>query len=540
MLSRIDGRGYKAYKDLQGAWERVDGLLVRVVRVQGDPFAPPSVVRVEARWEGPSWALRWPVALSDWLCRRLREALRRRSAKMGEGHSGLLSVPRPGPVMLRRSCAEARGDGRLVFRVWAGLPSRGRRVLAHRAGELLLERLPAAVGEALSPPWRGLEEHVYAWRMQEKLRSQLRGRGLVSFIGDGSVLPRRCGGCEEPLPGAVPFESPPSLRVSLEGPEGEEVTGMGVRRGVTVLAGSAFHGKSTLLEAIAAGVWNHVPGDGRERVVTVRNAMYVKAEDGRFVSCVDVSPMIHDLPSGADTRCFSTSDASGATSTAAAVQEAVEAGAELLLLDEDTAATNILYADERALGLTRWHTVTPLSMLARSLADHGVSLVIVSSGSLPLLAVADTVVVMEGYRPRDATGEARALASEHGVRVPQKPYRPPAPRLVTEVPRLEKPKLRGGRVEDRALPVPVDLTGDIHLEEEGQLNAVVAVLRRRLPGLRGSMLGQWLESLERAMEERGLPGLTGEEDPSPGLSEVRGLDIAYAVNRLPGLRARHP
>ncbi len=450
VLRRIDGRGFKAYKALKGARESVGRLSLRVVRVQGDPFAPPSVVRAETEWRGPRGALDYPVALADWIARRLYSSLRRRSRKLGEGHSGLLAIPRPGPVMIRRSSVEVRGS-RVVLRVWVGLPSRRRRILADLAEELILETLTEAIEEALGGV-EGLDEHIYAWRLQEALRSQLRPRRLVSFIGDGSILPRRCGGCEDPLPSAVPFESPPSLRVSLQGPRGEEVTGMGIPRGFTVIAGSAFHGKSTLLEAIAAGVWNHVPGDGRERVITIRNAMYVRAEDGRFVSCVDVSPMIHGLPGGGDTGCFTTSDASGATSTAASYRRLSRP--ELVLLDEDTAATNILYMDERARGLIKAHTVTPISMMARSMVEKGLSVIVVSSGSLPLLAVADTVILMESYRPRDATPKAKSLASTYGVRVPLEEYEKPAPRVVVRVPRLEKPKLRGGRLEDRSLPSP--------------------------------------------------------------------------------------
>jgi predicted ABC-class ATPase len=539
-LRRIDGRGYKAYRELRGACARVDGLLVRVARVQGDPFAPPSVVRVEAPASVlPGWALEYPVPLGDWLHRRLRLYLHRLSEKLGEGHSGLLAVPRPGPVIIRRSTVEIKG-GRVVFRVWAGLPSRGRRILGGAAGEMLLDRIPRAVREALADAGRlgeSLAGHVYAWRLQEALRSQLRPRGLVAFVGDGSILPRKCGGCEEPLPGAVPFESPPSLRVELEGPRGEPVSGMGLRRGVTVIAGSAFHGKSTLLEALAAGVWDHVPGDGRERVVTVREAMYVRAEDGRFISCVDVSPMIHDLPGGSDTSCFTTSDASGATSTAASIQEAVEAGAELLLLDEDTAATNILYSDERASRLLRWRTVTPLASLARSMAGHGVSLVIVSSGSLPLLAAADTVIVMEGYRARDATREARELAGKYGLEAPQAPYKPPTPRVVRGVPGLVKPKLRAGRLEDKSLPADVDLRLNPHLEEESQLNTILAVIAKRLGEARGMRVSEWLRGIEKLLEE-GFDRLLGGE-PGPGLGEVRALDVAFALNRLPGLKASH-
>jgi predicted ABC-class ATPase len=347
ILRRIDGRGYKAYKELLGASEAVDGILLRVTRVQGDPFAPPSVVEARFTVRVGEWALSGDrvIAVADLFHRLLEPALRRHSlAGAGEGGSGRLSVPRPSPIMIPRSTVEVRraggGVAEFTVRVWVGLPSRRRRVLGDVAEELILARLPRALREAA----RGLEgerlrRHVEAWIEQEYLRSELPRLGLVAFVGDGSILPRRCGGCWEPLDGAVPFESPRSLRVEVELPTGRVVSGMGVPRGLSVIAGPAFHGKTTLAEAISHGVWNHIPGDGRELVVTDHTAFYVSSENGRWVSCVDVSSLILSLPGERNTECFSTEDASGATSLAASIQEAVEAGARLLVIDEDEAAS---------------------------------------------------------------------------------------------------------------------------------------------------------------------------------------------------------
>ena len=532
VLERIDGRGYKAYRDLVGASERVNGLVVRVTRVQGDPFAPPSVVRAETRVSLPPWSRGAEIAVADYLYRRLHHSLQRLSSRLGEGRSGFLGVPRPGPVMLRRSGLELSSSGLLVARVWVGLPSRRRRILAAEAEELLLRRVPRAVMDAV----RGLRDpdlrrHVSVWRVQEEIRAALPRLGLVGFVGDGSVLPRRCGGCDDPLPGAVPFESPPSLRVEVETSEGT-VSGMAVRRGVTVIAGTAFHGKTTLLEALQLGIYNHVPGDGREHVVSVRGAVKVRAEDGRSVTCVDISTFIHDLPGGLDTGCFTTRDASGATSMAAGIQEAVEAGATVLLVDEDTSATNLLFYDERAEPLLRRKTVTTVSEQARSMAGKGLGLILVSSGSVPLIASGDTVVVMEDYRARDATRDAVELARRY--QPPQRSYHSPA-RRVLEPPRLEKPKLRGRWLEDRSLEEPLDLGFNEQLVEEGQMRLLVALTARahRFRGMEARRLAEWLDEV---LEREGFRGLLGAE-PGPGLSEVRGLDFVAVVNRLPGLRA---
>ena len=534
IIEGIDGRGYKKYKMLLGAGETVDGVGVRVVRVQGDPYAPPSVVRLEARHGFPEWGGRYRVALADWVYRRLYGLLKRYSRKRGEGRSGFLGLPKPGPVMLRRSGVEVLGE-RVVARVWVGLPSRRRRVLGGVARELLLEVLPRVFRVALdwSRDIEGLRRHVLAWRLQEYLRSRLSSMGLVSFVGDGSILPRKCGGCDEPLPDAVPFESPSSLRVEVEVPWLKEtVTGMGVRKGLTLIMGSAFHGKSTLLEAIAAGVWNHVPGDGRERVVTIREAMYVRAEDGRFVTCVDVSPFIHDLPGARDTRCFSTSDASGATSTAASIQEAVEAGAELILLDEDNVATNILYSDERVEDLVKWKTITPIATLAHGIIGENLSLIIVSSGNLQLLGAADTIILMEGFHARDVTAEAKKLLSLYKYSGRKNAeYRRPSPRLVKRVPHLTKPRIKGEILYDKRLPAPV-MINDIHLVEESQYNTIVSMLYR-IKGFEDKTFREIVEGFEKKLMDGFREPVDGE--PPPSLGEIRGLDLIYVLNRLPRL-----
>lgn len=534
VLERIDGRGYKAYRDLLGAEERVGGLLLRVTRVQGDPFAPPSVVRIEARVELPTWARGAEPAVADYLYRRLHRALAARSARLGEGRSGFLGVPRPGPVVLRRSGLEVLPGGRVVARAWAGLPSRRRRVLGDAAEELLLRRLPGAVEEALRGlRGPGLRGHVEAWRLQEELRAALPRHRLIGFVGDGSVLPRRCGGCDDPLPGAVPFESPPSLRVEIETSMGP-VAGMAVHKGLTVIAGTAFHGKTTLLEALQAGIYNHVPGDGRERVVALRSAVKIRAEDGRSVECVDISSFVHSLPSGRDTGCFTTRDASGATSMAAAIQEALEAGAEALLVDEDTSATNLLYYDERAEPLIRRKTVTTISEQAASITrDAGASLIIVSSGSMPLIAAADTVLVMEDYRARDATSKARELAEKH--RPPQRRYRPPRPRRLLKTPRLEKPRLRGRWLESRSLEEPLDLGFNEQLAEEGQLRLLVALVEQAPRLAEGKTFKEIAETVDKLLAEKGFHALLGRE-PGPAYSEVRGIDYAAVLNRIPGIK----
>ena len=543
ILERIDGRGYKAYKDLVGASERIGGVRVRVTRVQGDPFAPPSVVMVDAPLGDNPLYHEWPIPVADYALRlayRLSAKYSIRGA--GEGHSGEVRVPRPGPVILRRSAAGiitgSRGGVVLRLRLWVGLPSRRRRVLGNVARELLLSRLPRLAVEVARGLERGearLERHVDAWREQEFIRERLPSMGLVSFIGDGSILPRACGGCEEPLEGAVPFESPESLRVELELPTGRSVTGMGVREGLTLVAGPAFHGKTTLMEAIASGVWDHVPGDGRELVVTRRDAFWVQSENGRWVSCVDVSPWVESMPGLRDPYCWSTSDASGATSAVASLQEAVEAGSRLILIDEDWTATNFIHRDRWTEEVTGKRTLLSVSDLAPALKKAGISIVIVASGSIPLLASADTVIVMDEYKPRDATSyaeKARRVAVEAGLAPAGTSYTPPSRRRLVEAFTLVKPKLRGRILEARNLRDTVDLSGLRQLEEQAQLNTLLPIAQRLTsrPGVLVAEAKRMEEDIRRGEWE------SIDRNPGPGLSEVRWLDVLYLVNRLPGLR----
>jgi len=545
VLRRIEGRGYKAYKDLAGASEEVDGVRVTVVRVQGDPFAPPSVVRLEAYMRAPERLhLRAPIAVADYIHRLLVEEARRASMRgVGEGHSGALSLPRPAPIMVPRSAVEARprGEGfRVTARLWAGLPSRRRRVLAREAEELLLERAPRAFRSALERAYRspGLGGHVRAWMEQEHIRGELRRLGLAAFVGDGSILPRACGGCWEPLEGAVPFESPPSLRVEIELPTGRSVTGMGVPMGLSLISGPAFHGKTTLAEALYHGVWNHVPGDGRELVVSREELFYVESENGRWVSCVDVTPFLISLPGASreDLKCFSTRDASGATSIAASLQEAVEAGADVIVVDEDTAATNFIHRDFWAEEVTGKRTLNPLSEEAPEMARSGVGVVAVVSGSPQLIARADAVIVMDEYRARDASGykeKALKALEASGYKPGGVPYRRPEPRRIARPVHFEKAKVRGARLELKGAPQPfVDLSSNRQLEEEAQLHtAVTAALR--IASRRGVVAVEEARRISSMLWTWDYSWLGRE--PGPDVSYVRPTDIMFVVNRLPGI-----
>ena len=502
-LRNLEGREYRAYRELKGVRWKSKGSEFKLIRVQGDPFAPPSVVEVKLPISGKG------VALEDLLHRALHKSLKKVSKRRGEGRSGFLGLPKPSNAVLKRSSVKA--DGNVRARLWVGLPSKRRRILADEALEMLTSDLPRAVNEALRVVEKRIEEHERTVKRYFEVREKLREMKLIAFIANGSVLPRACSTCEEPLKEAVPFESPSSLKVEIETSYGT-VIGMGIKEGVTSITGPAFHGKTTLLEAIARGIWPHVPGDGRELVVTREDAFYVRSEDGRRVSCVDVSTFLSLDGAG----CFSTEDASGATSAASSFQEAVEGGSRLLLLDEDYTATNFLFFDDRLKEIYDVKTVYTISGKLESMKEKGLSLIIVASGSAPVIAKSDKVIYMKNYLPIDVTERAKSIK----VSKESSKYSFPRERYL-EYSRAEKVKVRGAWIESKTWRSPVRTEANIHLTEEGQLNFLAKLLERPFKG--------------RARSVK-VP------DPwdvcsSPNCSEVRALDYLFMLNRSEGLRA---
>lgn len=422
-LERIDRRGYPAYKDLRGQYDFGDFVL-SIDHVQGDPFASPSSVSVNVHNE----VLHIPAGLWDKAHKRtaLEDVLLRRFSRAlagcsmcagGSGKSGVLATTCPGQEVLARSACEVDG-GSVTFRFEAGLPAHGRTVDGRAAAKMLLDFVPQCVERTLFVDDGLLDQ---AWAAvdladdQHAAREQMEAADLVAFVADGSILPRESGVSQRPLESALAFEAPAEQRVVLNLPYRGKVAGMGIKRGVTLIVGGGYHGKSTLLRALQDGVYNHVAGDGRELVLTDATAVKLRAEDGRAVSGVDISLFIRDLPDGRDTSRFSTVDASGSTSQAAATVEAYEAGARALLIDEDTSATNFMVRDAlmEAVVAREFEPITPFVERVRDLWERaGVSSIIVAGSSGAYFSVADVVLQMDRYRVHDITAHARAVCAE--------------------------------------------------------------------------------------------------------------------------------
>jgi len=553
LLFRLDGKGYGAYKELKGTY-RFPGFILQIDRVQADPFAPPSRVRVRVPAEVaglPSSAYANAarrVGLENYLADRLQRLARRFSEHRGSGKSGLIVVHGPGQELLPRSAVLVEEDGTVEARFFVGLPAAGRRILAREAWELLGEILPRLVAGGLfyqNLDSRELFSFVETYEDAEHLRARLGELRLVAFVGEGAVLPRASGVDPRPARDAVPFEVPPELAVEVELPNRGRVRGMGIPEGVTLIVGGGFHGKSTLLRALELGVYNHRPGDGRELVVSRYETVKIRAEDGRSVAGVDISPFINNLPFGKSTENFETPCASGSTSQAAAIMEALEVGARVLLLDEDTSATNFMIRDARmqALIAKEKEPITPFIDRVRELYERfGVSTVLVMGGSGDYLEVADTVIAMDHFRPRVVTARAREIVAAYPSR--RKTERPrPFERIpVREVLSDGLPR---GELKIKVLGVEgltvarerIDLSAVEQLVSPDQVRTLGVLFPRLRELLReGKTVPEAVSELERELrEERG--GVLARELRGD-LAYVRRFEMAATLNRLRSLRAR--
>ena len=550
-LRRLDGRTYGSYKSLIGDWDYGDFSL-HIDHVQADPYAPPSAVRISAspqRMGLPAEALASTdarIACADFLARIFAEGIT-------QFHSGAtLRIAKAEQEILQRSSAIVTTD-RVEIRFHVQLPARGRTIMGHAGAQIFDEDIPdlalhvfdfVSDSAPVTLKRQALIGHIHTYLDYRALQEALVKYQWVAFVADGSILARRSGISQEPLEDAVPFTSPESLRATVTLPYAGEVTGMALPPGVTVIVGGGYHGKSTLLSAIQRGVYPHIPGDGRERVATVSAAMKVRAADGRSVTGVDVSPFISHLPTGADTTRFSTPNASGSTSQAAAIVEAIDLGCPLLLLDEDTSATNLLIRDSRMRQLVaaQREPITPLVDRVRSLAtERSISTIMVMGGSGDYLDCADRILMLDHYRCVDVTDQAREVTKLLTRPLLDLPAPTPA------APRIPVRSRGGTRQKTKAVGVDtvlldkhtVDLSDIEQIVDSGQTEAIAWAMRLVLEHYADARtpLPQLLDRLERAFASEGLDTLVkaGARSHSGSLVRPRRIDIGAAVNRYRAL-----
>ena len=566
LLEKIDHRGYPSYKQTAGKWEFKDFTL-SIDHVQGDPFASPSNVSVIVEGRRAVFPQEFykqshrRIALCDLVLRLFsRELYSSQSdgGRQGSGKSGLLQTTRPGQEILERTAMSIDPKtGNLCARFEVGFPAHGRTVHAAPLIRIFYSVIPKAVKKCLnysSLDEKLVEKAVFLADDVLALRGELEKRSLSAFVADGSILARESGVSQRPMKNAVPFVSPESLALTVRLPHHGSLRGMGIKEGIFLIVGGGYHGKSTLLTALERGVYDHIAGDGREFVVTKADAVKIRAEDGRSVKNVDVSLFINDLPNKTDTRNFSTEDASGSTSQAAAVSEAIEAGTSLLLVDEDTCATNFMVRDDlmRRVVAAGKEPITPFISRMRELYEkEKISTIMVAGSSGSFFEVSDTIIQMDEYLPRDVTKEAKSVYESFGSKDAalseerDRYRRPDTGRLPLPVPEWKRP---GARVKTKVLSVDtfsidrenVDLRGLSQIVDREQTAAVAAALKYILKYTANGRrdLSQAVSVLFDDIKEKGLIVLFDGATIRLGLAMPRKEEVFGAINRFRKLKIK--
>ena len=560
-LRSINRKSYPAYKGLKGAYQFPDYQLF-IEHVQGDPFAAPSALRIfvphsKAKFpERYYWDKCSKVALQDALLRRFAEI----SAKFcyqakGSGKSGVIQVSHCGQEVLERTACEITKEG-IHIRFFVGFPANGRTINSGELEKILFVYLPKCVEMSLyhrKVLERETEQVICLKEDQRVIREELKKRGLIAFVANGSILPRQSGNSDLPMKDAVPFQSPKSMEITIQLRHRGSITGMGIRKGITLIAGGGYHGKSTLLEALEKGVYDHIAGDGREFVITDDTAWKLRAEDGRKIKDVDISLFINHLPNGRNTRRFSTLDASGSTSQAANIIEAIETKSQVLLIDEDTSATNFMVRDElmqRVIQKDK-EPITPFLERARDLYEKaGISTILVVGSCGSYFYIADQIIQMDNYCPVDITEKTRKLLKEYkkpdceaeGFALPsekrsisfgssvvrRKNYRGTG--MVEE---HEKLKVMG-RESLMLGKEQLDLRYLEQLADREQTQTLGYLLKYAKEQYSGKTtdLTALMESLIRKLEKEGIGSVSGQKEIPAGMAMPRRQEIYACFNRF--------
>ena len=572
-LRGMDRKGYPAYKALTGTYQFEKYKLI-IDHVQGDPFASPSSLHVEMPHQQSGIPKRYyenrcaEIALRDFIVREAGRQFEKCNFKAkGSGKSGLMSISRCGQEVLERSACEIDAAG-IILRFHVGFPAFGRTIQAKELEKILFEFLPECIENALC--WRRLEHQkveqaVWLAEDQNALRKILASNHWVAFAANGSVLPRRSGVSELPMSGSVPFKSPDTLEKVIELPHRGKVSGMVIPEGITLIVGGGYHGKSTLLEALQNGVYDHIGGDGRELVITDETAVKLRAEDGRSVRNVDISMFINELPNGRDTSCFSTMDASGSTSQAAGVVESMEAGTRLLLIDEDTSATNFMVRDalmQRVIAREK-EPITPFIERMRALYEQaGISTILVAGSSGAFFYEADRVIQMDRYHVVDITDKVREICGQNeNEQIAAAPFKMPAFDRKNPAVGHKRESMHGGRdhggrrgrpgsgTSDRPRSMKVKVMGketmvldketvDLRYVEQladGEQTAALAYFMRYLLEKNQTVLTvqETVESVEKIFDEKGWQAFCSGYVPC-GLARPRKQEIYAVLNRYRG------
>ena len=553
-LQQIDGNSYKSYKSIQGRYS-FHHYELHIDYVQGDPFAAPSKIRViiptayrkvKAEWKNDS---NRKVYVEDRIARSIAKSVSQNKIQpRGTGKSGLIAIDAPGQEILERSAVSLDPE-HITICLTVGLPANGRRINGKEAKKLFFDAIPAILSDSIfSITDDALEKVAELSDQHQAIRAEMKKNNWITFVADGATLPRESGVSNRPLKNAIPFNSPTANRVSIEVPhQNQPIQGMAISKGITLIVGGGYHGKSTLLQAIERGVYHHIKGDGREFVLTDPAAVKVRAEDGRKVSGVNISAFINHLPHQQDTTHFTTDNASGSTSQATNIMEALEAGARTLLIDEDTSATNFMIRDRRMQELVarEKEPITPFIDKIKQLKDHlDTSTIFVMGGSGDYFDVADQVIMMDQYKPANVTEKAKDIATKYPANREDKlelSFGEVSNRVLLQN-SLQTYKGKKSKVQAKGLSTVIMGKTDIELDyleqlvDSSQTNMIAEIIRyldQKQILIKELTMMQLLDKIEKQIETAGLASFATRPNQHPGeLARPRRFEIAAALNRI--------
>lgn len=414
-LKNADGKPFQKYKGIQNNFVLEDFEII-FDDVQNDRMGHTAIrVRVPHKKAGfpedmYDTKLR-EIALRDLIARRFRESARTHArSPIPKTSGGEVFIPRPGQEILERGSV-AISPYFIEVRFTADLPADGNKVSAV-AMDLLMERIKTIISESLyfsAYKQSKVYNHLQTYENAEFIRENLDSKGIVAFIADGSVLPRRDDDLA-PMVDAKEFVTDPALKVTFDVPYGEPISGMGIPKGFTAVTGASRNGKSALLDAIFAGVYDHIPGDGREYVITSRDAAFIMAEPNRPADSVDISMFVPETPEFDDTSAAKKEFVSSPMSEFVSVSEAVEMGSKLILIDEEYSNPCVM----RKGFLADNEKIISLSEMGSSMGRQGISLVMVS-GDESVIRSADNVLVVEGFKVSPAKVERTGNGKEFSM-----------------------------------------------------------------------------------------------------------------------------
>lgn len=573
-IESIADQPYRHIRKLTGSY-KFPGFDFKFLRTQGSPGANPAsiaAITVPVKATGfPNQFMAksyYRIAMADFIIRRFKLGIDQ-IAKQNRGRegSGSFYTIELSQKMLQRDCV-LFVDNDIELRFIFSLPAKGSgggQFDADQAWLMFEKELTAMVDFSLyyknydQESTQLLDRYLDVQHKRERIKNYLKKNGLTVFINNGAILPRQSGIDDRPATGKniIPFQSPMSCQVEIPISDTEVVQGMAIKEGITCITGGGYHGKSTLLQAILAGIYAHIPDDGREYIVTREDAVFIRAEEGRSIRNVDISAFIGMLPNGINTEQFSTDNASGSTSQAAMIVESLEAGSNLLLFDEDSCATNLLLRDELIAKVldSSQEPIKPLYNSVRSLwCQYRVSMIFVVGGLGSFLQKADTCLLMDNYQCRDITAKVRAVLGEikyealqaekfSGQRYLAADNFSPAynnQRLNKQIPK----RIKSLRNAPRQLEYGMDL---INLEalpqliEASQILTIGYCLLRlkkamEYQGSNAHTIKYWLDWLYQQLERNGLSFL---QPDYPGLLSLpRRNEVAAAINRTRSLKVR--